>query len=233
MTALFNRLHPPEKQAVYLHLIFALICLIVLFMPLKIAVGIKMLFLVILYNIMVPVWGRLRKDLIWVNIWLFALILSVFQVFPDWFLAAQLDILVFPEDGCFKIGAVSGYMAGLWAIPIFIAVFIGDRIRLRYSPLAAYWVVGVVSLLLFAGSEQTLWILPAWHAKNVLMIGHTAVYILIPEIIFGLAAFFAYQQTKNSPIWQKIAAAFLVMQLYLGSAAFFYFIIEKLILNIT
>lgn len=230
MSELFNRLHPPEKQAVYLHVIFSLLCLAVLSAPVDLAIGIKMLFLVILYNIMVPVWGTLRKDLIWMNIWLFALILSVFQVFPDWFLAAQLDILVFPEDGGFKIGAVSGYMAGLWAIPVFIAVFIGDRIRLRYSPLAAYWVVGGVSLLLFAGSEQTLWILPSWHAKNVLMIGHTAVYILIPEIIFGLSAFFAYQHTKNRPTWQKIAAAFLVMQLYLGSAAFFYFVIEKVLL---
>jgi hypothetical protein len=42
------------------------------------------------------------------------------QIWPDWFLSAQLEILVFPEDGLFKIGTVSGYMLFLWAIPFFI-----------------------------------------------------------------------------------------------------------------
>lgn len=231
MALLINRLHPIEKQALILHLIFAGICLLVLFLPINLAVGLKMLFLVVLYNIVMPVWGALQKHAGWVNLWLFALILSLFQVFPDWFLAAELDILVFPEDGCFKIGGVSGYMAGLWTIPIFLAVFAGDRVQRRFSKTAAYISVGAVSFILFAGSEQTLWLLPAWHAKNVFMIGHTAIYIIIPEIILGLSAFFAFQQVKNRTFWQKIAAAFLVMQLYLGSAAFFYFMIEKILLG--
>jgi hypothetical protein len=178
-----------------------------------------------------PVWGYIQKDSGWLNLWLFALILSLFQVFPDWFLADQLDVLVFPADGCFKIGAVSGYMAGLWTIPIFIAVFVGERIQYRYSPNIAYLAAGAVSFILFAGSEQTLWLLPAWHAENVFMIGHTAVYIVIPEIILGLTAFFGFQQVKTKPIRYKIIAAFLVMQLYLGSAAFFYFLIESILLG--
>jgi len=231
MSSLIHRLHPIEKQALVFHLIFAGICLLVLFAPINLAVGLKMLFLVILYNILTPIWGWLQKDAGWLNIWLFALILSIFQVFPDWFLADQLDILVFPADGCFKIGAVSGYMAGLWAIPIFISVFVGERLQHWYSTTAAYIGVGVVSFILFTGSEQTLWLLPAWHAKNVFMIGHTAIYIVIPEIILGLTAFFAFQQVKTQGIRQKIIAAFLVMQLYLGSAAFFYFVIERVLVS--
>ena len=225
------RLQPIEKQALRLHLIFACICLLVLLLPTDLAVGLRMLFLVIFYNILVPVWGWLQKDTGWLNLWLFALILSIFQVFPDWFLAAELNILVFPKDGCFNIGAVSGYMAGLWAIPIFIAVFVGERLRQWYSTTAAYIGVGGVSFILFTGSEQTLWLLPEKKKKNVFMIGHTAIYIVIPEIILGLTAFFAFQQVKTQGIRQKIIAAFLVMQLYLGSAAFFYFMIEKVLLS--
>jgi len=63
------------------------------------------------------------------------------------------------------------------------------------------------------------------------MIGHVAVYILIPEIILGLSAYYCYQTIRSKPLWMKTPAAFLVMLLYLGAAAFFYFLIEKVILS--
>ena len=162
----------------------------------------------------------------WVNLWLFAMILSLFQIFPDWFLSAQLGILALPEDGLFKIGTVSGYMGGLWVIPITLIVYIGRRIETRFSTPKAYFAVGLASLLIFGGSEQTSWMISAWHAQNVIMVGGTAIYILIPEIILGLSSFFCFQQIEISPHWLKIPAGFLLMQLYLGSAVFFYFIIE-------
>ena len=161
---------------------------------------------------------------------LFAFILSMFQVFPDWFLSAQLDILVFPDDGCFKIGTVSGYMAGLWTIPLFIIVFLGQQIRGRSSEPAACLTAGAAALVLFGGSEATLWLLPSWYAKDVLIIGHVAIYILVPEIILGLAAYGAYQTVCRKPVQVKIFSAFFVMLLYLGSAAFFYFLVERIIL---
>ncbi len=88
--------------------------------PVNIKPGIRMLFLVIIYNLAILLYGGWRKYDDWSNLWVFAFILSIFQVFPDWFLSAQLNILVFPEDGLAKIGTVSGYMAGLWTIPIFL-----------------------------------------------------------------------------------------------------------------
>jgi len=222
------RFHENEKDAILIHVIFSFLCAIVLFVPLNQAIGIRMLALVIIYNLIMPLWGLIREDTNLINLWLFALILSLLQVFPDWFLSQQLDVLAFPKDGCFKIGTVSGYMAGLWAIPIFIIVFIGERVYIRHSNRAAYAAVALTSFFLFAGSEQLLWMLPSWHAQNVRMIGHIAVYIVMPEIILGMAAYFAYQQiTKLSHLY-KFPAAFFVMQLYLGSAAFFYFLIEKI-----
>jgi len=162
----------------------------------------------------------------WVNLWLFAMILSLFQIFPDWFLSAQLGILIFPEDGLFKIGTVSGYMAGLWVIPIVLIVYIGRRIEARVSGPKAYVSVGLASLLIFGGSEQTSWMIDSWYPQNVSMVGHTAVYILIPEIILGLASFVCFQRIEKRAHWLKIPAGFLLMQLYLGSAAFFYLLIE-------
>ncbi|MFX1537585.1 MAG: DUF6989 domain-containing protein, partial [Promethearchaeota archaeon] len=169
---------------------------------------------------------------IWVDLWFFVFILSIFQIWPDWFLSAQLDILVFPDDGFLKIGSVSAYMVGLWTIPLFIIVFLGLRIQERYSQKTAYGIVGLASLLIFGGSEQTLWLLPSWYAQNVTMIGHMAVYIIIPELILGLATYVCYQLIQNRSLWEKIVSAFGVMLLYLGSAAFFYFVIERLLLGV-
>lgn len=63
------------------------------------------------------------------RIWKFLVPLSILMVFPDWFLSAVLQTLVFPEDGFLKIGTVSGYMAGLWAIPLFICVYTGIKLE--------------------------------------------------------------------------------------------------------
>ncbi|MBW1893420.1 MAG: hypothetical protein JRI91_06980 [Deltaproteobacteria bacterium] len=228
-TKISDLLNRSERDVLFLHLLFTILCALVLIAPIDVKPGIRMLFLVIIYNIAIPLYGGWRKYDDWVNLWLFAFILSIFQVFPDWFLSAQLNILVFPEDGLTKIGTVSGYMAGLWTIPIFLIIYSGQRIKARYSKTAAYMAVALVSLAIFGVSEQTLWILSSWYAKNVVMIGHIAIYIIIPEIILGLAAFFCFDKIKEQSHWVKIPCAFLVMQLYLGSAAFFYFLVEKIL----
>ena len=222
-------MNPSEKEALVFHAFFTLLCGIGLLFFTHLPVGPRLLFLVVVYNLALPLWARLRDHEDWINLWQFALILSVFQVFPDWFLSAQLDILVFPDDGCFKIGTVAGYMAGLWTIPLFIIIFLSRQIRERFSEIAARWAAGLGALFLFGGSEATLWLLPSWYAKDVLMIGHVAIYILVPEIILGLAAYGAYQTVCRRPVQVKIFSAFFVMLLYLGSACFFYFLVEKII----
>lgn len=225
------RLTSSEKDAILFHSLFTLLCGIVIFIFRHIPVGQRLLFLVIVYNLAMPAWGLFRKDKDWINLWLFAFILSMFQVFPDWFLSAQLNILVFPEDGCFKFGTVSGYMAGLWTIPMFIILYIGGRVHERVSESAAYFSAAAAALIIFGGSEATLWLLPSWYAQHVTMIGHIAVYILFPEIVLGASAYACYQAIKAKSHWVKIPTAFLVMQLYLGSAVFFYFLIERIILS--
>ena len=216
-----------ERDALLFHLGFAALCAPVLLVPGP-AVGVKLFILVLAYNIALPAVSWVRGHVEWLEIWLFALILSVFQVFPDWFLSAQLGVLVFPEDGFVKIGTVSGYMAGLWAIPVFIIVYAASRVGERVSARAAYGTAAGLSLAIFGLSEETTWMLPSWYAQNVRMLGHTAVYILVPEIIFGISCVYAYRHLRGSARLLKVPAAFLVMLLYLGSAAWFYFLIEKL-----
>jgi hypothetical protein len=219
---------PEERDAIIFHVVYSALCLPVLLVP-GLEIGIKLFILVALYVIALPVTARLRGYNHWGKIWLFAVVLSVFQVFPDWFLSRQLGVLVFPDDGFLKIGTVSGYMAGLWTIPVFIIVYVSGRIGERVSSRAAYWAAAFLALVIFVASEETVWMLPSWYAHNVAMVGHTAVYIIIPEVILGISCRYAYEQVREKSNWIKFPAAFSVMLLYLGAAAFFYFVFERLL----
>jgi hypothetical protein len=79
-----------EKDALILHGLFALLCIVILILPINIGAGVKLFILVIVYNIVMAGNGILKKDSEWFGLWLFSLILSMFQVFPDWIIA---DIL--------------------------------------------------------------------------------------------------------------------------------------------
>jgi len=218
-----------ERDAIVFHGLFTLLCAVVLVAPLPVKPGPRLLLLVMAYNLGFPLVARWRVHPDWIEVWGFALVMSLFQVFPDWFLAAQLKILVFPEDGLWKIGAVSSYMAGLWAIPFVVIILVGLGVERRTSRKAAYGAAGVAAFAIFVGSEQTLWLLSSWYAVNVSMIGHVAVYIVVPEVILGLCVYYGFTQVRQRSHWLKIPVAFLVMQLYLGSAALFYFVIEKVL----
>lgn len=220
-----------ERDAVIVHVLFSILCGIVLFIP-GMAIGIKLFILVIVYNVIIPLLGIWRKFTDWLNIWLFSFILSVLQIWPDWFLSAQLEILVFPKDGLFKIGTVSGYMLFLWAIPFFIILFIGHSVNERSSLLTTYLIVALMSLVIFGISEMTIWMIGSWYAQNVTMFGHAAIYIIIPEIILGISTYYSYTQIKDKPQLFKFPAAFIVMLLYLGSATFFYFLFERVLFSL-
>ena len=217
------------KDFLIIHLIFIALCVLILLIPISVSIGIKLFILVAIYNIIIPLFAYLRNHTEWINIWLFVFILSLFQVWPDWFLSAELGILVFPEDGFVKIGTVSLYMAGLWAIPLFLIIFIGSYLQENYSMQKVYLIVAFLSLIIFGLAEQTIWMIESWYAQNVIMVGHLALYIIIPEIILGITTFYGYNliQDKNSLL--KIPVTFIIMLLYLGSAVFFYFLIERVI----
>jgi len=227
MTSTFTK---AERDAIFFHLAFSLFSVIILAVPGQFPGGQRLLLLTLLYNLGLPLAARQLGHREWLLPWLFSFCVSLFQVFPDWFLSAALDILAFPEDGLFKIGTVSGYMPLLWTIPMFLVIYSAERIKNRKGNAASYLTAALAALIIFGGSEQTMWILGSWYPKNVTLVSHTAIYILIPEMILGLFGYFMYRVVEGKNRWSFIPAAFAVMLLYLGAACFFYLMIEKVIL---
>jgi hypothetical protein len=122
-------------------------------------------------------------------------------------------------------------MAGLWAIPFFIILFVGREIQVRKSLNHAYVVVSLLSVLIFVLAELTLVYLPSWTATVTGMTGNLAWYIIIPELILGLSTFACYNFIKSKKIWMKISGAYIVMAFYIGNVSFFFFLIETLLLG--
>ena len=63
-----------------IHLVFAAICVSVLLIPPSGYIGIKLFILVLIYNLIIPLFGYLRNHPEWISIWLFVFILSLFQI---------------------------------------------------------------------------------------------------------------------------------------------------------
>jgi len=218
-----------EKDFFFSHIIFIAICLIVLLVPFPVSIGIKLAVLVVIYNLLIFLIGLIKEYTMWLKLYYFILLISIFQIFPDWYLSAELNILVFPEDGFLKIGTVSAYMLGLWVIPLFIIGFISLRIKERYSNNKAYLTNLILSLVIFTLAESSMWVF-SWYPQNVILLfDHLAIYIIIPEIILGFTTFFLFLKFLTSRFYVKIAIAFIIMLLYLGAANFFYFLIEKIL----
>jgi len=220
------------KDFIIIHVIFAVLAAITILFPFPGAqVDGKMLLLVILYNALIIVEFSLKGHEEWKSIWLFSFILSLFMVFPDWYLAETLGALVFPTGGLPMIGgSIPLYMAGLWSIPFFIILFVGKEIQKRKSIEMTYGIVSILGVLIFVLSELTLVDLPSWTATVTGMTGNLAWYIIIPELFLGLSAFICYNFMRDKQIWMKIIGAFTVMILYIGNASFFYFLVETLLL---
>ncbi len=220
------------KDFILIHVIFAVLSVITLLVPFPgVLVDGKLLLLVILYNALIIVEFYTKGYEEWKSIWLFSFILSLFMVFPDWYLAETLGALVFPPGGLPMIGgSIPLYMAGLWSIPFFIILFIGKEIQKRKSLEMTYGIVSILAVLIFVSSEVTLVTLPSWSATVAGMTGNLAWYIIIPELFLGLTLFLCYEYVREKKIWMKIIGAFAVMIFYIGTASFFYFLIETLLL---
>lgn len=218
-----------EKHAFGFHICFAVLAILILFLPGSLSTGWRLFSLVLIYNVGVPTFSRVWAHERWMDLWFFLLPLSFFQVFPDWFLSQILNSVEFPEDGFPKIGTVSGYMAGLWVIPLFISTFVSVRYRKRRPDAPAiqsYLVGGLVAFLIFVGSEEGSYLIPVWFAKNVWTISHIAVYVLVPEFILAVFTCYAYHVSEYSSLPEKVLWAFITMLVYLGALGFFFLLIE-------
>jgi len=220
------------KDFILIHVVFAVLAAITLLFPFPgVLVDQKMLIIVVLYNALIVIEFYHKGHEEWKSIWLFSFILSLFMIFPDWYLAETLGALVFPIGGLPMIGgSIPLYMAGLWSIPFFIIIFVGKEIQKRKSIEMTLAIVSVLGVLIFVMSELTLVNLPSWTATVTGMTGNLAWYIIIPELFLALSTFICYEYILEKKIWMKIIGAFAVMVFYIGNASFFYFLIETLLL---
>jgi hypothetical protein len=137
---------------------------------------------------------------------------------------------VFPNDGFFKIGPVSGYMLGLWTIPIFSIIYLGFILMENYKLKYVVIFTSVLSLLIFGISEMSIWMIGSWYPQNVTtLFGHLAIYIIIPEVILGSSSFLIYKFIEKKHLLINIIFAFFIMIFYLGNSCFFYLLFEKII----
>lgn len=148
------------------------------------------------------------------------------MIFPDWFLAEKLNIIVFPKTGSPFIGPIPIFMAGMWMIPLFLVLYIGEQVKKSRGKVSALITAAVLALIVFVSSEAALWALPIWYAQNVTQIAHVALYVIVPEIILGLSTYLAYQMTERASWSIRLLGAFTIMLIYLGSLNLFYLIVE-------
>ena len=158
------------------------------------------------------------------RLWAFCATVSVFQVAPDAFLAAVLGVLDFPETGGPRLGPVPLAMAGMWTIPLWIALFTA---RVATPDLARRaMVAAAVGGALFVGSEATLWAVPVWRAVGVTMAGPVALYVIVPEVLVGGVAYVAYVATRERAWPVRVSAAAGVSLVYLGALCVSYLVVE-------
>lgn len=198
----------------------------------SIAPGIQFLIIVILYDLMVVSLALLKDDTNTIfRIWSFAAVLSLFQIFADWYLSSYLEVLVFPDDGLFKIGPVSGYMAGLWTIPFFMIIWIAFRIEQEFDYQRSVISSMLVSFSIFTISEMSLWKFDSWYPQNVYIFNHLAIYLVIPEILLGCSAYIGFKKYEKKSLRYLIVIPFAVMILYIFNLTVFHFIFEEIIFS--
>ena len=138
-----------------------------------------------------------------------------------------LGSLVFPDTGFPFIGTVGAYMALMWSIPMWVILFTVWRLRKRSTPLSAYVLAVVLTIVIFGIAEATLWVIPIWHAApHILAPLYVAIYVIIGEVFLGVSAWYAYQTVADRRIPAKVVGALAVMLIYLGSIAVAYLLIE-------
>lgn len=206
-----------ERDLAVLHAVFAVVAAVVLLIdgPL----GWRIAVLLVLYDVAIVAVARRHRDVELLRLWVFAAVLSVWQVLPDVFLVEGLGTLVFPDDGFPDIGAVTGVMAALWTVPIVVVVAAGTAAERRRGSGIGNLTAGLVAAGVFVLGEMTLTSAGLWEARGVPSAGGVAAYIVPAEVLLGVAAFRTFHALRFRNPAAVLPATFLVMVFYAGAAA--------------
>lgn len=179
--------------------------------------GQSYLWLVLLYHVVLLLGVGLRSHHELLDAWLFLMPLSLLLVLPDWVLAREFGALVFPQLGGERLGPVPAYMAGLWAAPLLLVLWLAEMVH-RRSALLAVPVAALVALALFAAGEWAARGQSLWVARNVATFEGVALYRLAAEGLLGVAAWLMFTQVQSRALPIKVIGAAIVATFYLGAA---------------
>ena len=219
-----------ELDCIIFHVAYGVMSGVALVLP-EPALGLRILGLVLAYNLMLPAYAQWRGHADWVRLWLFLLPLSIFQILPDSFMASVRAVLVFPDTGVPRIGHVPVYMAGMWVIPLFLLLMLGHGVQDRLGRWQAMLAVAAASLLLFGGAERLAPVLSLWYAQGVHQFMGVALYVLVPEMLLGVAALVAYEEGSGRGAAYHLTAAAAVMLFYLGTLVLSCELTERILLG--
>ena len=157
------------------------------------------------------------------------------MLLPDWFLVRGLGTLVFPDERVWKFdGAVSGYMAHMWTMPVTWVLWscpgTSSRTNERRTPTAGELLrAATVALLIFGAAEHLSHPLGLWQPTPAVRNrwGHAAVYVLPAEAALGAAALLGHRCTAGRGWLEKAAAAAVVATLFTGALAIGYTAVER------
>jgi|GEM_PF-835071 len=221
-----------QKDFIWLQLAFATACVLMLWLS-DHAIGSILLILVVLFHIAAGLVAFIRQHHFWKRLWVFSLLFGALNIFPDWYLSAYAGWLVYPDEGVFKVGSISGYMPGLWSLAWFSLLYIGywgQALGRHLKPdFNGAIVLLVASLLVYGLSEHGFKLIGSWHAAALIehTIGNAAVYVIFAELNLMLLSYFLLPVLLRLNLWLQAFAALCLAQFYLGSLLFFYFLIES------
>jgi hypothetical protein len=81
------------------------------------SLGLRVLLLTVGYSVAILVLAVRTGDRVLLAFWSTLAPMSVLMVLPDWFLSAELGVLVFPDTGA-PIGTMPIFMAFMWTIAL-------------------------------------------------------------------------------------------------------------------
>ena len=218
-----------EKVEFFLfHTVFAIIALLGLFLGNN--THFSLLLLVIFYISSSIIFLKFRSHDLWKEAFYFSLGLNIWMLFPDWYLAAVLGTIEFPDESI-RLGLVSLYMLGMWSIPFTLILFMFRILEEDYAQPTAIFFAALGGLVVFVLSEQLMPMMSVWKAKNVFAVGNIAVYVVPAEAALCCALIYGFLFSRGERLHVTLVMQFSVMVFYTGALSLSFFFIEILARN--
>lgn len=216
-------MHTAVREMLWFHFAYFAVAIAALYLAPAAAYGWTLLWLVVAYNVALPVWALLRGHTEWLWLWLFLLPLSIAQVVPDWVLVDVTRTLVFPDHGLPRIGgAVPVIFMGMWLMALLPLILIAQSSRHPYLTMA------LLSLGLFAFWEWAARPMRLWYGQDVWLVQGVAVYTLPPEVLLGLLSLGAYRALRSAGPVSRLLGALGVSVFYAGALVISLLLTERL-----